>query len=79
LSFLIEDRWGIMMSLALRSVVRLGVILNDNVLSALTRLALGGLVYLVMLLSLPAWSVLLGMRTRWKTRLLESFMVIHMV
>jgi hypothetical protein len=68
-----------MMSLALRNVVRLGLILNENVWSTLMCLALGGLVYLVMLLSLPAWSVLLGMRARWKTRLLESFMVIHMV
>jgi hypothetical protein len=30
-------------------------------------------------LSLPAWSVLLGMCSRRKTRLVKSFMVIHMV
>jgi hypothetical protein len=30
-------------------------------------------------LSLPAGSVMFGMRVRWRTRLLETHMVIHMV
>jgi hypothetical protein len=79
LSFLIENRWGIMLSLTLRRMLRLGVVLIDNVWIYLVCLALGWVVRLGMLLIHPTCSIMLWLHVRWMTRLLETRMVIHMV
>jgi hypothetical protein len=55
LSFLIYDRWDVMLSLTLRRMLRLGPILIDNGWSSLVCLALGWVVRLGTLLIHPTW------------------------
>jgi hypothetical protein len=78
LSFLIENRLGVPVSLNLRRRLRLGLVLIDNVGISLVCLALGRLVREVTLLIHPTWSIMLWLLV-WKTRLLERHMVIHMI
>jgi hypothetical protein len=77
LSFLIDNRWGV--TLTLWRMLRLGPVLIDNVWISLLSLALGWVVRLGTLLIHPTWSVMLWLLVRWRTRLLEMRMVIHMV
>jgi hypothetical protein len=59
LLFLIENRWGITLSLTLRRMLHLGLVLIDNVWISLVCLALGWVVRLGTLLIHPTCSVMM--------------------